>query len=151
MMFRTIGVIGGGTMGQGISEMLAARGLDVMLAEKTTEKLDRAIEQITVSLDKQIERWALTEAEKKSILSKIKRADSIQDMASCELVIETISEDLNAKKHIFFQLNQICSPSYYSSNEYLYIKCNGDCCGYDASRACDWLAFFASRCEGKSC
>lgn len=110
MMFRTIGVIGGGTMGQGISEMLAARGLDVMLAEKTTEKLDRAIEQITVSLDKQIERWALTEAEKKSILSKIKRADSIQDMASCDLVIETISEDLNAKKHIFFQLNQICSP-----------------------------------------
>jgi 3-hydroxybutyryl-CoA dehydrogenase len=110
MMFRTIGVIGGGTMGQGISEMLAARGLDVILAEKTTEKLDRAFELITVSLDKQIERGALTEAEKKSILSKIKRANSIQDMASCELVIETISEDLNAKKHVFFQLNQICSP-----------------------------------------
>lgn len=110
MIFRTIGVIGGGTMGQGIAEMLAARGLDVILAEKTTEKLDRAIELITVSLDKQIERWALTGAEKKSILSKIKGAHSIQDMAACELVIETISEDLNAKKHVFFQLNQICSP-----------------------------------------
>ncbi|WNR42403.1 3-hydroxyacyl-CoA dehydrogenase family protein [Paenibacillus roseipurpureus] len=111
MMYKTIGVIGGGTMGQGIAEMLAARGLDVMLAEKTIEKLDRAIEQITVSLDKQIDRWALTEAEKKSILSKIKRADSILDMAACDFVIETISEDLNAKKHVFFQLNQICSES----------------------------------------
>lgn len=111
MVFKTIGVIGGGTMGQGISEMLAARGLDVLLAEKTVDKLDRAIEQITVSLDKQIERWSLTEAEKKLILSRIKKADSLQDMAACDMVIETISEELNAKKHVFFQLNQICSPS----------------------------------------
>ncbi|MDF2647662.1 MAG: 3-hydroxybutyryl-CoA dehydrogenase [Paenibacillus sp.] len=111
MVFKTIGVIGGGTMGQGIAEMLAARGLDVLLAEKTTEKLERAIEQITVSLDKQIERWSLTETEKKLILAKIRKADSLQDMAACDMVIETISEDLNAKKHIFFQLNQICSPA----------------------------------------
>lgn len=111
MVFKTIGVIGGGTMGQGIAEMLAARGLDVLLVEKTTDKLDRAMEQITVSLDKQIERWSLTEAEKKLILAKIRKADSLQDMALCEMVIETISEDLNAKKHVFFQLNQICSPA----------------------------------------
>lgn len=111
MVFKTIGVIGGGTMGQGIAEMLAARGLDVLLVEKTTDKLDRAMEQITVSLDKQIERWSLTEAEKKLILAKIKKADSLQDMAACDMVIETISEDLNAKKHVFFQLNQICSPA----------------------------------------
>ncbi|MDQ0875176.1 3-hydroxybutyryl-CoA dehydrogenase [Paenibacillus sp. V4I3] len=111
MVFKTIGVIGGGTMGQGIAEMLAARGLDVLLVEKTTDKLERAIEQITVSLDKQIERWSLTEAEKKLILAKIRKADSLQDMAACDMVIETISEDLNAKKHVFFQLNQICSPA----------------------------------------
>lgn len=110
MVFKTIGVIGGGTMGQGIAEMLAARGLDVLLIEKTTDKLERAIEQITVSLDKQIERWSLTEAEKKLILAKIRKADSLQDMATCDMIIETISEDLNAKKHVFFQLNQICSP-----------------------------------------
>ncbi|UKS30555.1 3-hydroxyacyl-CoA dehydrogenase NAD-binding domain-containing protein [Paenibacillus sp. HWE-109] len=111
MLFKKIGVIGGGTMGQGIAEMLAARGLDVLLAEKTTEKLDRAIEQITVSLDKQIERWALTESEKKLILAKINKTESLDDMANCDMVIETITEDLNAKKHVFFQLNQICDPS----------------------------------------
>ena len=111
MIIKTIGVIGGGTMGQGIAEMLAARGLDVVLVEKTTDKLERAIEQITVSLDKQIERWSLTEAEKKLILTKIRKADSLQNMAACDMVIETISEDLNAKKQVFFQLNQICSPA----------------------------------------
>ncbi|MCY9657239.1 3-hydroxyacyl-CoA dehydrogenase NAD-binding domain-containing protein [Paenibacillus chondroitinus] len=111
MVFKTIGVVGGGTMGQGISEMLAASGLEVLLVEKTVEKLDRALEQIQVSLDKQIERWALTEAEKKLILAKIKKADSLQDMAACDMVIETITEDLNAKKHVFFQLNQICDSS----------------------------------------
>ncbi|OPH47082.1 3-hydroxybutyryl-CoA dehydrogenase [Paenibacillus ferrarius] len=111
MNFKTIGVVGGGTMGQGISEMLAARGLEVRIAEKTTEKLDRALEQITVSLDKQIERWAMTESEKKLILAKIKKADSLEDMAECDMVIETITEDLNAKKHVFFQLNQICNPA----------------------------------------
>lgn len=42
MVFKTIGVVGGGTMGQGISEMLAASGLEVLLVEKTAEKLDRA-------------------------------------------------------------------------------------------------------------
>ncbi|KRE32375.1 3-hydroxyacyl-CoA dehydrogenase family protein [Paenibacillus sp. Soil724D2] len=111
MVFKTIGVIGGGTMGQGITEMLAARGLEVLLVEKTTDKLDRAMEQIAVSLDKQIERWSLTDTEKKLILAKIRKADSLEDMAACDMVIETISEDLNAKKHVFFQLNQICSPA----------------------------------------
>ncbi|MFC5448139.1 3-hydroxyacyl-CoA dehydrogenase family protein [Paenibacillus aestuarii] len=111
MTFKTIGVVGGGTMGQGIAEMLAARGLDVLIAEKTMEKAAYALEMITVSLDKQIERWAITEVEKKLILNKIKVTDSLQEMGTCDMVIESIKEDLNAKKHVFFQLNQICPPS----------------------------------------
>jgi 3-hydroxybutyryl-CoA dehydrogenase len=110
MMFRTIGVVGGGTMGQGLAEMLALKGLDVILVEKTSDKLQHAIEMITISLDKQIERWSLTEAEKKSILSKIQLSMDLQSLHTCEMIIETISEDLNAKKHVFFQLNEICPP-----------------------------------------
>jgi 3-hydroxybutyryl-CoA dehydrogenase len=117
MNYRTIGVVGAGTMGQGIAEMLAARGLEVVLADKTADKLERAFEMIRVSLDKQIERWAITEVEKKLILSKIRHAANLNDMAQCDMVIETISEDLNAKKHVFFQLNQICpAPMILASN-----------------------------------
>ncbi len=65
MVFNKIGVVGAGTMGQGIAEMLASRGLEVLLIERTPERLDQAWEQMEISLDKQIEKWAITIPEKK--------------------------------------------------------------------------------------
>jgi 3-hydroxybutyryl-CoA dehydrogenase len=110
MLFKTIGVVGGGTMGQGLAEMLALSGLDVILVEKTTDKLENTIEMISISLNKQIERWSLTEAEKKSVLSKITPSIHMQDLSQSEMVIETITEDLVAKKQVFMQLNEVCQP-----------------------------------------
>lgn len=111
MNFKKIGVIGGGTMGQGIAEMLAAKGLDVMLVEKTTERLDYSYEMIETSLDKQLEKWAITQAEKKLILSRIQKVTHFAELSSCDMVIETITEDLEAKKSVFNQLDQVC-PSH---------------------------------------
>lgn len=98
MNFKRIGVIGGGTMGQGISEMLAAKGLDVLLVEETPEKLNHAYSMIETSLDKQLEKWAITKAEKKLILSKIHKVTHFAELGTCDMVIETISEDLDAKR-----------------------------------------------------
>ncbi|MFD1885030.1 3-hydroxyacyl-CoA dehydrogenase family protein [Paenibacillus wenxiniae] len=109
MNFKKVGVIGGGTMGQGIAEMLAKKGIEVMLVEKTPEKLDNAWDMIETSLDKQMEKWALTQAEKKLILGKIQKVTHFAELGSCELVIETISEDSEAKKEVFAQLDQVCS------------------------------------------
>lgn len=103
-----IGVIGAGTMGQGIAEMLAANGLDVVITEKTAEKLDQAWNMIEMSLDKQIEKWAITAAEKKLMLSRIQKTSELTDMAECDIVIETITEDLEAKKQVFAELDAIC-------------------------------------------
>lgn len=103
-----IGVIGAGTMGQGIAEMLAAKGLDVVITEKTAEKLDQAWNMIEMSLDKQIEKWAITVAEKKLMLSRIQKTSELTDMAECDIVIETITEDLEAKKQVFAELDAIC-------------------------------------------
>lgn len=97
-------------MGQGIAEMLAFKGLEVMLAEKSAEQLGRSMQMIELSLDKQIEKWALTNAEKKLILSRIFPVESLESMAQCELIIETISEDLHSKKLIFEQVDAICGP-----------------------------------------
>lgn len=108
MYFKTIGVIGGGTMGQGIAEMLAAGGLDVLLVEKTPEKLDYSYGMIETSLDKQLEKWAITQAEKKLILARIHKVAHFAELGSCDMVIETISEDLDAKKEVFSQLDQVC-------------------------------------------
>ncbi|MEW4370257.1 3-hydroxyacyl-CoA dehydrogenase family protein [Paenibacillus kandeliae] len=111
MNFKRVGVIGGGTMGQGIAEMLSKKGIEVLLVEKNQEKLDNAWSMIETSLDKQMEKWALTQAEKKLILGKIQKVTHFADLGSCELVIETISEDPEAKKEVFAQLDQVCSSS----------------------------------------
>ncbi|WP_438491070.1 3-hydroxyacyl-CoA dehydrogenase family protein [Paenibacillus sp. IHBB 3054] len=111
MNFKKIGVIGGGTMGQGIAEMLAAKGLDVMLVEKNTERLEYSYEMIETSLDKQLEKWAITQAEKKLILSRIQKVTHFAELSSCDMVIETITEDLEAKQKVFNQLDQVC-PSH---------------------------------------
>lgn len=111
MQFKKIGVIGGGTMGQGISEMLAAKGIDVLLLEKTTERLEHAYSMIETSLDKQLEKWAITQAEKKLILSRIQKITHLAELSSCDMVIETITEDLEAKKVVFKELDHVC-PSH---------------------------------------
>ncbi|SET50990.1 3-hydroxyacyl-CoA dehydrogenase family protein [Paenibacillus sp. NFR01] len=111
MVFKKIGVIGGGTMGQGIAEMLAAKGLDVLLVEKNAERLDYSYEMIETSLDKQLEKWAITQAEKKLILGRIQKVTHFAELSSCDMVIETIIEDLEAKKKVFNQLDQVC-PSH---------------------------------------
>ncbi|MBW4085351.1 3-hydroxyacyl-CoA dehydrogenase family protein [Paenibacillus sp. S150] len=111
MNFKKIGVIGGGTMGQGIAEMLAAKGLDVMLVEKNAERLDYSYAMIETSLDKQLEKWAITQAEKKLILSRIQKVTHFAELSSCDMVIETITEDLEAKQKVFNQLDQVC-PSH---------------------------------------
>jgi 3-hydroxybutyryl-CoA dehydrogenase len=106
-MFQIIGVVGAGTMGQSIAEMLAFKGLDVHLVEKTPERLQVAKEMLEASLDRQIERWAITAAEKKLTLNRIHMETSLQHLADCELVIETISEDLESKLEVFRQLDGI--------------------------------------------
>lgn len=111
VQFKRIGVIGAGTMGQGIAEMLAVKGLEVFLVEKTPEKLDQAWDMIVVSLDKQIEKWAITVSEKKLILSKIHKIYALDKVAECDLIIETISEDLEAKRELLANLDQICPPN----------------------------------------
>jgi 3-hydroxybutyryl-CoA dehydrogenase len=109
VMFKIIGVVGAGTMGQSIAEMLAVKGLDVHLVEKTPEKLQQAREMLELSLDRQMERWAITAAEKKLTLNRIHMATTLQHLADCELVIETISEDLESKMEVFRQLDEILS------------------------------------------
>lgn len=110
MKYKKIGVIGAGTMGQGIAEMLAIKGLEVLLVEKTEEKLRQAWEMIVLSLDKQIEKWAITVSEKKLILSKIHRIVDWSKLAECDMVIETITEDVEQKREVFERLDLICPP-----------------------------------------
>ncbi len=110
MKMKKVGVIGIGTMGQGIAEMLAANGLEVVIVERTTERLAHGLKMIELNLDKQIEKWALTNAEKKLIMSRIHGADHYFSLSDCELVIESISEELEEKKELFREIDRCCGP-----------------------------------------
>jgi 3-hydroxybutyryl-CoA dehydrogenase len=111
MPIQKVGVVGAGTMGCGIAEMLAEKDLDVILIDKTTHDLKTAESQIVASLDKKLEKWAITESEKKIILSHIHYTLDLSLLKEVDLVIESVYEDLKLKKSLFKQLDQICPPS----------------------------------------
>jgi 3-hydroxybutyryl-CoA dehydrogenase len=110
-MIKKVGVVGVGTMGQGIAEMLAKNSLDVYIMESSAGRLEHAKHMIEVSLDKQIEKWAITSSEKKLILSRIHSVTEIEQLAQCELIIESIHEELEDKKKIFEQLDKVTSST----------------------------------------
>ena len=105
---KRVVVIGAGTMGQGISQLVASKGLDVILIEKDEESAHRAIEGITRSIDKEIARWTMTTSEKKNILSRITTSWNIEDAALGDLVIESIPEQVDLKRELFQNLDRIC-------------------------------------------
>jgi len=110
MHFTKIGLIGIGTIGQGIAEMLAKSGLDVYMLETSEERVNTALAAINNSLDKQIEKWGITQTEKKLIQSHLRKVDSVEEFASCQLIIESITEDLDLKKEMFRKLDHVCAP-----------------------------------------
>ncbi len=107
---KNVAVIGVGVMGRGIVQAIAQAGFDVIAVEKDEESLKFAKEKLEEALDYEIQRWALTKSEKKSILSRIEWTTDIEDVKECELVIEAVDEDFELKKKIFKKLDEICPP-----------------------------------------
>lgn len=117
MRIRHVGVVGGGTMGQGIAQVIAQAGLDVIIQDISTHALERAVAEITASLDERVAKWGITDKEANLILSRIKTTTSYEGFESVDLVIESIDEDEEQKIAVFKALNSIC-PDYtvFSTN-----------------------------------
>jgi 3-hydroxybutyryl-CoA dehydrogenase len=108
MEFKKVGVVGAGTMGNGIAHVFAMSGYDVVLMDIDQSFLDRAIAAITKNLDRMIKKEKITEADKDAALKRIKKTTSLKDMADCEIVIEAASEDYAVKQKVFKDLDSIC-------------------------------------------
>lgn len=107
---KKIAVIGAGTMGQGIAVMLASKGLEVFLCDKTPELLRHSVNAIEMHLDRQLERWACTWQEKKLILSKLHQVTDIEALSECQLVIESVTEHFETKQKLFIELDRLLPP-----------------------------------------
>ena len=105
-----MGVVGVGTMGQGIAIACAAAGLDVLVKERSPEAAANSIEQIADTLDRDIAKWRRTESEKRAILARLRTVDSLGALEAADLVIEAVLEDLDLKTSIFQELDRVCPP-----------------------------------------
>ncbi len=105
--FKKIGVIGLGTMGAGIAEVFARAGFDVVGVEADAEALDRAKGILESSTARAVSRGKMSEDDKAALLGRITFTEQLDDVASCDLVIEAVPENLELKRKIFHRLDEI--------------------------------------------
>lgn len=111
VQFEYVAIIGAGVMGQGIAQTVAAAGIDVVIIEKDEKHLELAKTQIHHSMKNEIERWAMTESEMKSILGRINWNLDLKEVADCDLIIEAIVENYQLKRVLFKKLDEIANPN----------------------------------------
>ncbi|MCX7875807.1 MAG: 3-hydroxyacyl-CoA dehydrogenase NAD-binding domain-containing protein [Melioribacteraceae bacterium] len=105
-----VAIIGGGIMGQGIAQTISAAGIDVLIIEKDEERAEKSKEGLKASMEREISRWAMTQSEMKSILSRIKWETETTEIPNCDLVIEAVDENYDLKREIFKTLDAIAKP-----------------------------------------
>ena len=105
-----VAIVGAGVMGQGIAQTVAAAGIDVIIIEKDEEHLETAKESIKANLRHEIDRWAMTDSEMKSILSRINWNLDLTEVSECDLIIESVTENYHLKRLIFNRLDEIARP-----------------------------------------
>jgi len=108
VIVRAVGIVGAGTMGQGIAVACAAAGLDVLVSERTPQAAQQAMAEIVHALDNDIAKWRRTESEKRAILARIRTVDSFGALEAAQLVVEAVPDDLELKASIFQELDLVC-------------------------------------------
>ncbi len=110
MAIRKVGVVGAGTMGNGIAHVFALAGYDVVLRDLTPEILDRALQTISKNMDRQIKKGVIQESDKTAALQRIHTTTNLEDLKDVDLVVEAIIENEEAKRDLFKTLDQLTRP-----------------------------------------
>ena len=103
---RKVGVVGGGLMGRGIAQVCAAAGYETVVREVNEELLGRCLEAIGKQLDRAVEKGKLAADVRDSTLARLSGTVSLEDLADCDLVIEAIVENIEAKKDLLGALDR---------------------------------------------
>jgi 3-hydroxybutyryl-CoA dehydrogenase len=110
MEIRRVGVVGAGTMGNGIAQVFARSGLQVVLCDVEQRFLDRALETIARNLDRELAKNKITAAEKAASLERIAPVLERAQLANCDFVVEAATEKLAIKAEIFRDLDRVSRP-----------------------------------------
>jgi 3-hydroxybutyryl-CoA dehydrogenase len=104
-----IGVVGAGTMGNGIAQVASRAGYEVVMRDVSEQFLQRGLQAIDKSLQRDVDKERLSESEKQLIIGRIKTTTQLSELVEASFVIEAITEDQDIKTNLFKELDQIVS------------------------------------------
>ena len=110
MEVKTFGVVGAGQMGNGIAQVAAMSGLQVIMSDIKDEFVQKGLQNITNILSRNVEKGKMSAEEKDAVLARIKTTTDLKDMASADFVVEAATENEPIKFQIFRDLDSICPP-----------------------------------------
>ena len=108
MSIKRVGIVGSGIMGSGIAETAATKGFEVVLRSRAQSTADAMVAGMEKSLNRQVEKGKIAEADRDAALALVTPVSNLGELAGCDLVIESVVEDLTVKKHLFLELDRVC-------------------------------------------
>ncbi len=110
MNIKKVGVLGAGAMGNGIAQLAAQIGCDVILRDIKDEFVERGIKNIDKFLSRSVEKGKIEAGEKDAILGRITGTTDMSQLKDSDFVVEAVIEDLDLKKTVFKELDELCRP-----------------------------------------
>jgi 3-hydroxybutyryl-CoA dehydrogenase len=110
MIVKKVGVVGAGTMGQGIAQVAASAGYAVVLRDVSQDLVRKGVDSIGKNLDRLVSKEKITSAERGAILGRIEATTELSPFADCDVVIEAATENLDIKLGIFDEVDRVAKP-----------------------------------------
>ncbi|HVC70137.1 MAG TPA: 3-hydroxybutyryl-CoA dehydrogenase [Acidimicrobiales bacterium] len=108
MSIKRVGIVGSGIMGSGIAETAAVRGFEVILRSRAQGTADGMVAGMAKSLAKQVDKEKISAEDRDGAMARVTAVSDLSELAGCDLVIESVVEDLAVKRHLFSELDRIC-------------------------------------------
>ena len=121
---KNIGVIGGGTMGTGISMAAMNAGYNVIMIEQNQGAIDKALEKINSTYERNVKLGRITSGQKQQLTSLFSATTDIKELKNRDLIIEAVFENMEVKKEVFIKLNDICSKNCILASNTSYLDVN---------------------------
>jgi 3-hydroxybutyryl-CoA dehydrogenase len=117
MEVKRVGVVGSGIMGAGVAEVAAKAGFEVVVRSRAQSSADALAASIEKSLAKQVDRGTLEDVERTAALERLRVVTDLGELGECDLVLESVIEDLTTKRHLFTELDRVCAePAVLATN-----------------------------------
>ncbi len=120
MTITRLGIVGSGIMGSGIAEVAAKAGMDVVLRSRRQDTADAMVASLTKSLARQVEKGRLDQSVADEVLGRVSATSELEALGGCDLILESVVEDLLVKKELFAQLDAIAEPGALAGHEHLH-------------------------------